>query len=276
MTAVAHLNALYSVAPIVLWVEDAVTRDYLTKVWGDPSEIAFLIAGGNEAVSPAVETAGRDIPHVFGLIDRDFGTSNVGTWNNPQVRVFRLPRHEVENYCLDSVAIQGCGLNNRGRDQGPVDSELLRLASMQPSWLACRRVLSRMQVGVSGDFPADPKIANILTVVEAEQHIVTCSWYTQLMPRSSRWTAAGVVLAELQAAETDYRTAVGNGTWRDEFSGKEIFRQAHSFVYQPRNPGSHDSDFAKSIGDWQFSNNQVPADLVTLRSALRVRVGLPP
>ena len=32
MTAVAHLNALYSAARIVLWVEDPVTRDYLTKV----------------------------------------------------------------------------------------------------------------------------------------------------------------------------------------------------------------------------------------------------
>jgi hypothetical protein len=271
------LNSLYSMAPIVLWVEDTVTRDYLTKLWGDPSEIAFLIAGGNEAVSPAVETAGREgISHVFGLVDRDFGTSNVGTWNNPQVRVFRLPRHEVENYCLDSVAIQGCGLNNRGRDQGQMDSELLRLANMQPSWLACRRVLSRMQVDVSGDFPADPKIANIPTVVEAERHIVTCSWYTQLMTRSSQWTAAGSVLAELHAAETDYRAAVGNGTWRDEFSGKEIFRQVRSFVYQPRNPGSHDSDFAKSIGDWQFSKNRIPPDLEQLRRVLRGRVGLPP
>ncbi len=36
------------------------------------------------------------------------------------------------------------------------------------------------------------------------------------------------------------------------------------------------SDFAKEIGEWQKSNNQVSPDLVQLRSALRVKVGIPP
>lgn len=278
MTSVSHLNALYSAAPIVLWVEDAVTRDYLKKGWGDPSEIEFLVAGGNEAIPPTVQAAVREgITHVYGVVDRDFSNSNISGWSNPDLRVFRLPRHEIENYCLDSVAIQGCGLNNRKRDQTQVNAELLRLANLQPSWLACRRVLWRMRADIQQDFPSHPNIVDVSTTLQAEQHSVNSSWYTQLTTRSSQWAQPTTVRNELLAAEADHLAAIGSGAWLGEFSGKEIFRQIRSFVYQPpQNPGSRDSDFAKSIGDWQFSNNQLPPDLNQLRSALRVRVGLPP
>ncbi|WP_088259745.1 hypothetical protein [Fimbriiglobus ruber] len=77
MTAVAHLSSLYSAAPIILWVEDSVTHDYLTKVWADPPEFRLYIAGGNTSIHAAVSAAEREaIDHVFGLVDLDFGQTN--------------------------------------------------------------------------------------------------------------------------------------------------------------------------------------------------------
>ncbi|MFO0877583.1 MAG: hypothetical protein U0840_09425 [Gemmataceae bacterium] len=279
MTAVAHLNALYSAARIILWVEDPITRDYLTRVWGDPPEIAFLISGGNASISPTVQAAEREgIGHVFGLVDRDFGRTNMASWNNPAgPRLFYLPRHEVENYALDASAIEGCGLNNRGRSVADVDTELSRLAALQPIWLACRRVLTEIRRAVLDNYPAHPTTVAMPTVAAAEQHIVGSPWFAQLPATAHQWTQPGAVLAALQAAETGYNADLASGNWRVEFSGKEIFRRVRDYVYQPpQNPGTPDSDFAKAIGEWQQANNQVPADLAQLRSALRARVGLSP
>lgn len=156
MTGISHLNSLYAAAKIILWVEDSLTRDYLAKVWGDPAEIAFLISGGNSSIRPAVQAAERDnYKHVFGLVDRDFGHTNHSSWHNPSgSRIFTLPRHEIENYALDANAITECVLNNRGRSVSDIEDELRRLAELQPSWLACRRVLVNIsKVPVHGVLP---------------------------------------------------------------------------------------------------------------------------
>ena len=162
MTVVAHLRSLYSAAPIILWVEDVITRDYLGKVWGDPSEVAFMIGGTASGIHATVHTAIREgISHVFGLVDRDFGTTNRPQWNDPQTRVFRLPRHEVENYSMDAHAVTGCLLNNRGRTLVQVQNEMDRLAGLQPHWLACRRVLRQLREVVLNGYPASPPVAVI-------------------------------------------------------------------------------------------------------------------
>ncbi|MDY3560911.1 DUF4435 domain-containing protein [Gemmata sp. JC673] len=280
MTAVAHLSSFYSAAPIVLWVEDVVTRDYLTKVWGDPAEIAFFIAGGNTAVRPAVETARREgIGHVFGLIDRDFGHTNIASWANlgADIRIFYPPRHEIENYTLDAAALAGCSLHNRRRTGAQITTRLEELVAQQPAWLACRRVVTEMRTDVLGNFPEHPSLAHVTTVAQAEQHITGSDWFAQIAGRVGTWATAGHVSARLRAAEANFTAALASGAWLMDFSGKEIFRRVREYVYQPpQNPGSPDSDFAKTIGEWQLTNNVVPADLTQLHSALRVRVGLAP
>jgi hypothetical protein len=111
MNVASHLAAIYT-APLVLWVEDPLTRDYLDAIWTDP-DIRFLIAGGNESIPTVVEGARSDgHAHVFGFIDRDFRTSNRARWANPasRVSVFIPEAHEVENYLLDVDALAGCAL----------------------------------------------------------------------------------------------------------------------------------------------------------------------
>ena len=58
--------------PINLWVEDEVTRTYLSEIWNNPA-VAFLIGGGNEGVRAIVNDAEAfGFANVFALIDRDF------------------------------------------------------------------------------------------------------------------------------------------------------------------------------------------------------------
>ena len=71
MTAATQLGSMFNVAPIIVWVEDSLTRDYLSKVWNDDPEIAFFLAGNSTAVRPVVEAARfENLNHVFGIVDR--------------------------------------------------------------------------------------------------------------------------------------------------------------------------------------------------------------
>ena len=47
--------ALYR-GSINLWVEDALTREYLSTLWND-SSVLFLVGGGNEGVQAIVKDA---------------------------------------------------------------------------------------------------------------------------------------------------------------------------------------------------------------------------
>ncbi len=75
------LTSLYN-APINLWVEDPLVREYLSRLWNDPG-IKFLIAGGNEGVRSIVKDAeDHGYPNIFGLIDRDYRATNRADWQN--------------------------------------------------------------------------------------------------------------------------------------------------------------------------------------------------
>jgi Protein of unknown function (DUF4435) len=277
MITVAHMSSLYSAAQIVLWVEDTFTRDYLRKVWGEPPEIAFFIAGGSSSIRTIVQAAERErIRHVFGLVDRDFGKTNYDRWTeNTASRVFTIPRHEMENYCLDAAAIQACGLNNRNRNIAEIGNELRRSAEEQQSWLACRRVLSGIRETVLEGFPEHPIRQEVRTIDDAIGFIVNSEWFVGLSDRVGRRTTPEAIREGLDRAMTDLSNSLATGDWLSVFSGKEIFRQIRTFVYQPpQNPASPDNDFAKAIGQWQYDNRRIPDELHELRLALRGRVGL--
>jgi hypothetical protein len=274
MTAIAHLASLYSGAPIIVWVEDTVTRDYLTSIWADPPDIRFLIAGGSGTIAPAVMAAERDgHHHVFGIVDRDFGRSNIARWSDLSAsRVFRVPRHEIENYCLDVQAIYECVLHNRKRSQAEIQNELIRLAELQTFWLSCRYVHAKMKESLQRGFPSQPSVNDLKGVGDAQARILASSWYRRLLARARKWSRVQEIQLWLTAAANRYLARLGQGRWIDDCSGKEVFRQIREYIYQPGKTGSHDNDFAKAVGNWQFANGHVPADLVDLLAALRLRV----
>src|SRR4051812_45345989 len=101
---------------INLWVEDELTRAYLSEIWNDPG-ITFLIGGGNEGVRAIVQDAEETGYHnVFALTDRDFRPSNRAGWLDPNktFRTFILPVHEVENYLIHADPLAQSRYHNLG------------------------------------------------------------------------------------------------------------------------------------------------------------------
>ena len=81
MTIRGDESSLYGSAIVTVWVEDELTRSYLYAVWEDDASVAIRIAGSKNAVRATVADA-RQVAHshVFGLVDRDFQTSNKDGW----------------------------------------------------------------------------------------------------------------------------------------------------------------------------------------------------
>ena len=91
------LPALYS-APLVLWVEDPLVRDYLSSVWVDP-DVRFLIAGGNAGIPAVVESARQEgHTHVYGMVDRDFRTTNRPRW--------LIPASDLQVFVSDAAVVE--------------------------------------------------------------------------------------------------------------------------------------------------------------------------
>lgn len=137
-----------SSAIIVLWVEDALTRDYLRVIWEETPEIAFRIAGGMEGVKEIVKVFNEGAhENVFGLIDRDFQKSNQSKWldRTKRLSTFILPVHEIENYLLDSKALQASRFQNRRLASEAIEEHMVEEAKKLCWWAACRDVIAQIK-----------------------------------------------------------------------------------------------------------------------------------
>jgi hypothetical protein len=183
---------LYSGHPIKLWVEDMITRAYLQDCWNDP-EIGFLIAGSNEGVVSVVNHASKDgFTHVFGLIDRDFGTSNRNRWTAADgPRVFRPDVHEIENELLNPAHLAGCDLNNQGRTAPNVTARLQTRGGQMLWWIACRSVLAGLRHDVLQNFPPHSLVN---TQQEALNHILNSPWHQHISATVPTWNAAEITV----------------------------------------------------------------------------------
>lgn len=224
----SDVSSMLGKTAIVLVVEDMLTRDYLMHAWGvDNIHFGMLIAGGHNVVKGCVEdfrrVYGDKARHVFGVNDRDFGTSNVASWNDPQTHVFRGSYHEAENYLLDWDALAGCDINQTCRKLSAAAIKTLAEAEArkQVHWLACRKVLATFQKKIGEDFPKVPKVTAITDIAAAEAYIVTQTWMTDLPARCTDIVDHAKVHAELVAADAAYQAALADGSWVKEFSGKE-------------------------------------------------------
>jgi hypothetical protein len=272
--------ALYS-GTINLWVEDEITRAYLSQLWNDPN-VRFLIGGGREGVSAIlVDAAAAGYNNVFGVVDRDFGRSNYANWQTPggTFRRFVLRRHEIENYLLDTPALHGCRFNNHGLTETDIDEILDAEVARRCWWSACRSVIALIRERFHGNFMAHPTTPPVDSELEAIKHIVDSDWFGKLPRRTDKTTEARVrkLLRRMHGRAQQMRH---DGRWREEFSGKEFFRVIGNRIfnraaagpnYRP-SPAEFDIDLAKSIALWQTANNSVPRDLEMLLRALRARI----
>lgn len=268
-------------ATINLWVEDTLTRAYLSELWNDTS-IAFLIGGGNEGVNAVVkeaETSGFD--NVFALIDRDFRPTNQADWLNPKktARTFVLPVHEIENYLLHAEALGASRYHNPRLSAVDIENLLVQAAQRLAWWVAGRSALAELRSRFRDGFIGDPP-QSIDGHAAVCHHICSSSWFQKLAAEVSRSRESDVE-SLVKDGHDRARKALSDGSWRIDFAGKEIFKDVLSRIcHEPsieRLPRSRQElliDISKEVAAWQVENDAIPPALADLRAALRMRVGL--
>jgi hypothetical protein len=265
-------------AEITIWVEDSLTDEYLTQLWADPA-MNLLVAGGRPGVKSLVETAARTkVTKVFGIVDRDFGSTNRDRWADPEVRVFRLGRHEIENYLLDANAMAGCSLNNQKLSVSEVQAKLLELAKQQTYWLACRSLLRHVDTELKADFPV-PKVTELTSSEAAERFLESSPWLTGLSERVGRLVQPEGWKKRLHDEAGRYQQGLTDGSWVEHCSAGDMIPTIRSILFKkPKSQSIEvtDSDFAKAVSAWQIANDAIPADLLDLHDIVRTRVGLSP
>lgn len=279
----SDLSSVLSQRPILLIVEDRITKEYLYTTWGaDQQYFNILTSGSHVVVKGSVEDLRKHgSSNVFGLIDRDFENDNVARWssvNNPPY-IFRPSRHELENFLLDWNALAGCDLNQR-RKQPSTASEIQSWAeneaNKQPWWLACRKCLSEFQTLHGDGFPSAPTMPKMVDFQSAYDHIADSSWFSGLQSKTNEILNAQNLTTRLISSEAEYRGDVTSGNWIRTFSGKEIFNHIRSRIHSiPNSPTAEPNvDLAKSVGKWQLAQSAIPPEVDQLRRVLKARVGI--
>ena len=272
-------DTLYN-GQINLWVEDDLTRAYLDAVWNDPS-VKFLIGGGYNGVVAILKDAEEaGYTNVFGVVDGDHGRSNYSEWFVPgrTFRRFILPRHEIENYLLDTAALEGCRLNTHRRTADEIVA-LLRAEAAKRCWAsACRDVVMLIRNRFFDGFINQPKLSSVDSEMAAQTHILQSDWVFRL-DRKSRALTEVRVSRLLKWAHARASRKVQDSSWRIDFPGKEIFHVVGQWVFKS-DPASRSSrptqaefysDLAKLIAAWQVANATIPNELSDLLAALKAR-----
>jgi hypothetical protein len=267
---------------INLWVEDKFTRAYLSAIWNDPA-IAIFIGGGHAGVRAIVHDAETaEFKNVFALVDRDFRKTNRDDWSNPTktIRTYVLPAHEIENYLLHAVPLRACRYHNRNLSVDQIEAHLLQAAQRLTWWTACRAALAELKSRFHEGFTPDPG-QNVNHERAACDYIRQSQWFRELEAKTSRSIAD--VDSLVKVAHSSALERLEDGSWREDFAGKEILRDVLSRLCDqpriPNFPSSHEefhADVAKEIAAWQAVNHAIPDDLHALHEALRARVGMSP
>jgi len=266
-----------------LWVEDPLTRSYLSTLWGDP-KIKFLVGGGNDGVEALVRAAENEgYPNVFGVVDRDFRASNQADWSEPGkvIRRFVLPVHEIENYLLNPDALAACRFQNLKLSRDDIERFMVGRASRLCWWAACREVVADFRRRFRGDFLHDPN-PEMQDELQARRHICESGWFKKLAKEAAASTEPEVHRS-VKEAHIRATARLADGSWREEFAGKEILRYVGSRICDrtrihgvvPKG-AAFDAELAKQIAAWQKDEKSIPPKLSDLLAALKRQVANPP
>jgi hypothetical protein len=264
----AELPKLYR-APFNIWVEDALTSEYLQEVWHDP-RLLFLIAGSSDSIDSAVSSArASGLGNVFGIKDRDFEAENSARWNNRDLHVFIHPLHEAENLLLDEEALAACDVNNRGRTAAEIRERMQSRAASLLLWMTACQVIKRVRRTCLDDFLDRPRPAQLADLSAVFRWIVDAPWHRGFAERARQILDLAILEQWIAEAHAAFVADIASGAWKESFSGKEILRDIRGFIYEPppsqrAPPSEYDLDLAKSVGRWQAENRRVPPILGTL------------
>lgn len=276
----SELSSLYKNKPIVLWVEDDLTRTWLHQLWLD-ADIALLVAAGNDAVHAAAHDARRAGHHnVFGFRDRDFLTSNRSNWlrRTSDTLVFIPEVFEVENYLLDpdGLAALDRSVNRHRRLTQQIEAHIKDAAKESHWWMAVRATLAEVRVIVTDGFPKDPKLKNPSPLhdqahAEAELAALVDSEWGKKLKKWAPTLDLALLRPILLKHHATLDAALQSGEWRRSWSGKELLNRLKNHLGH-----TDDDDLAKALAQRHRRSGSTPQELLDLRLALRRRAGLDP
>ena len=264
------LDPLYKNRPVTLWVEDALTRDYLTAAWDVPSKIQLLVAGSSSGVSTLANSARKSgYKSVYGLCDRDFGATNYSTWSKG-TPVFRLQMHEIENALLDPSALHSAlVVLGRQRSEADIRKRLIQEASAACWGMALGSTFAWMRRTLCRDFPESPDLMNVSDRRAAVAHILHSAWWKTHRPAFPVTFTTAAVRQELRRAYAAYQRDLGSNAFLTTFAGKELLGRCLSWlVHNGPVPHPTDSDLAMAVGNAQRATGTVPPEVSTLKNLL--------
>lgn len=214
MKVPSDLDGLLVARPIVLWVEDWLTKEYLARIW-QPQDALFqiLVAGGHDSVRAIVRHLRiHDYNRVFGFQDRDFGRSNQPNWSRQtDIEVYVGSRLEIENYLLDWAALAGCAINQRfQRTAEQIRQRAESYAGNLVWWMACRQVITHYRERLFADFLRHPNIGHVNSQNEAEDYIRGQEWFQSFSTTFSTYSESRFA-----------RAGLGNGSCRSRPKSSE-------------------------------------------------------
>lgn len=250
-------------AKVHVLVEDEVTWALLDGVWGD---IALRVesVGGAAAVRAMVNDARqRGSTNLFGVVDRDFEVSSAWSKSAP---VYRLERHEVENYLLDFDALAGLAR----ADRAEVEAEAVRFAKQIVPWMAARHALHEIDLGLTENFPAlpAPNEQKPLTLDGAVALVCDRTFWPDLRAKlKQHWTDTALRDLVRQHNNT-YSDEVESGLWVSTFSGKEVIQHLRGkFAKLSKN----NVDLAQRVAKRWRETKRIPEELGALSAELKRR-----
>ncbi len=265
------LGALYAGREVHLWVEDALTRDYLQALWDDSRVRLWVGAGGG--LREVVEAARAELPQlrIFWLTDGDWTPSPLPLALAQAQRSYKLPRHEIENYLLDPEALRParggrCPYLRRELDADTIRQRFEQAARQLIPYVACLRTLHQLKQSITiANWPQDPAPAHCVTRVASEAWLLARPPELRAASRAIK-RAADTMLSETQWRELFHQhhdTAtqeVSNHAWLRTFPGKELLRHAWDELFIGR--GGHvEADIARHVGRAQREQGRAPAEL---------------
>jgi len=251
----AAIFDLYDTAHFNVWVEDDLTRIFLSTVWND-KDIRVLNAGNKDGVKNLVQGAPQDKrgKSVVGFVDLDFDVAHC-EWENASRHVVTTEVHEFENYLLDFGLLSAIAKDTAAS----IETVAKTYAENARYWMACKHTLRELRRLQYSDFPEDPKphngSGNFLTEQEAVDHISKSPYWKKMEDGVRNFKEVYFKEVFTKRAQ-DYKKHLdsADGKWTETFSGKEIFRHIRSripglarFQRNDLTPAQADEDLAQKI-----------------------------
>ncbi len=254
-------------AKVHVLVEDELTQTMLSTAWADTA-VRVDAVGGSDAVNALVTDARkRGADTVFGVVDRDFNVS--AGWYG-EGSLYRLERHEAENYLLDFETLAAIARVPRQ----VIEAEAAKFSNAFTAYMAARSVLREVSLGLTEHFPPSPSIPSVQTpfgLPDAIAHVQATKFWSGLRyGLNVRW-ASGSLSTSVAQRDCLYTSEAQNGKWIDTFSGKEVFRHLRGSFKRLSAP---DETIAKKVARRWQKQGSAPNELTTLCAELKRKVGI--